>query len=150
MSNRRFSFEINRTTRAPAATLFRLATDAPRWSQWAKPLIMQSRWEQHGDPPPAGIGSVRRVGMWPMLMREKTVAYEQDRRQVYATIGPRLPATDYRAELVLTPNAAGGTDVSWSGSFTESRRGTGPLMFIFLRSVIWFLSARLVKAAEND
>jgi hypothetical protein len=29
-------------------------------------------------------------------------------------------------------------------------RGSGPLMFVFLRAVVWFLAARLVKAAEND
>jgi hypothetical protein len=149
MTNKKFSFEINRTTRAPAATLFRLETDGAGWSEWAKPLIVRSSWEQLGDPSPAGIGAVRRVGMWPLLIREKTVAYEQDRRHVYAQIGPRLPAKDYRAELLLTPNAAGGTDVRWTGSFTEGLRGTGPLMFIFLRGVVWFLAARLVKAAEN-
>jgi hypothetical protein len=38
----------------------------------------------------------------------------------------------------------------WTGSFTEGLRGTGPLMFISLRGVVWFLAARLVKAAEND
>lgn len=144
-----FSFEINRTTGALAADLFRLETDGAHWSQWAKPLIVQSSWEQQGDPVPAGLGAVRRVGLWPMLMREKTIAYEQDRRHVYAQIGPPLPARDYRAELLLTPNPAGGTDIRWRGSFTEGLRGTGPLMLVLLRGVVLFLTARLVKAAEH-
>ncbi|OBA70110.1 polyketide cyclase [Mycobacterium sp. 1554424.7] len=150
MTGKTFSFEINRTTRARAATLFRLETDGARWSDWAKPLIVQSSWERQGDPAPGGVGAVRRVGMWPMLMREKTVAYEPDRRHAYAQIGPRLPAKDYRAELLLTPNATGGTNLRWIGSFTEGVRGTGPLMLVFLRSVVWFLSRRLVAAAERD
>jgi len=150
MSGKNFSFEINTTTSAPAATLFRLETDGARWSEWAKPLVIQSSWGQQGDPPPAGVGAVRRVGMWPMLMREKTIVYEQDRRHVYAQIGPPLPAKDYRAEMLLTPNAAGGTDVCWTGSFTEGLPGTGPVMLIFLRSVVSFLARRLVKAAERD
>jgi hypothetical protein len=124
MSNKKFSFEINLTTRAPAATLFRLETDGARWSEWAKPLIVESSWEQLGDPSPAGIGAVRRVGMWPLLMREKTVAYEQDRRHVYAQIGPRLPAKDYRAELVLTPNAAGAP--TCAGPVRSPRDSEGP------------------------
>jgi hypothetical protein len=144
-----FSFEINRTTSASAAALFRLETDGARWSEWAKPLIVQSSCERQGDPAPGGIGAVRKVGMWPMLMREKTVAYEHDRRHAYAQIGPRLPAKDYRAELLLSPNATGGTDLRWIGSFTEGARGTGPLMLVFLRGVVWFLSRRLVKAAER-
>jgi hypothetical protein len=145
MTGKTFSFEINRTTRAQPATLFRIETDGARWSEWAKPLIVQSSWEQNGP----GIGAVRKVGSWPMLMREKTVAYEPDRRHVYAQIGPPLPAKDYQAEVLLTPNATGGTDLRWTGSFIEGRRGTGPVMFVFLRSVVWFLSRRLVKAAEG-
>ena len=141
MSGKNFSFEINTTTSAPAATLFRLETDGARWSEWAKPLVIQSSWGQQGDPPPAGVGAVRRVGMWPMLMREKAIVYEQDRRRVYAQIGPPLPAKDYRAEMLLTPNPAGGTD---------GLPGTGPVMLIFLRSVVSFLARRLVKAAERD
>jgi hypothetical protein len=150
MSAKKFSFEINRTTSAPAATLFRLETDGARWSQWAKPLIIQSSWEHQGDPPPSGVGAVRKVGMWPMLMREETIVYEQDRRHVYAQVGPPLPAKDYRAEMLLTPRPAGGTDVRWTGSFTEGLPGTGPVMLIFLRGVVRFLAGRLVKAAERD
>lgn len=150
MTAKTFSFEINRTTSAHAATLFRLETDGARWSQWAKPLIVASSWEQHGAPTAAGVGAVRRVGMWPLLMREKTVAYEPDRRHVYAQIGPPLPAKDYRAELLLTPNAAGGTDLRWTGSFTEGLPGTGPVMLLFLRGVVRFLARRLVSAAERN
>jgi hypothetical protein len=145
-----FTFEINRTTSAPAATLFRLETDGAHWSEWAKPLIVQSSWEQRGDPLPAGIGAVRKVGMWPMLMREKTIAYEQDRRHGYLQIGPPLPAKDYRAEMRLTPIPSGGTAIRWTGSFTEGLYGTGPVMLIFLRSVVGFLAWRLVKAAERQ
>jgi uncharacterized protein YndB with AHSA1/START domain len=150
MSHKMFHFEINRTTSAPAATLFRLETDGAHWSEWAKPLIVQSSWERHGDPSPAGVGAVRKVGMWPMLMREKTIAFEQDRRHVYRLIGPKLPARDYRAEMLLTPNPQGGTDIRWTGSFTEGLRGTSQIMRIFLRGVVGFLVNRLVKAAERE
>ncbi len=149
MTDKTFSFEINRTTSAQVATLFCLETDGARWSEWAKPLIVQSSWEQRGDPAPGGVGAIRKVGMWPMLMREKIIVYKQDRRHVYAQIGPPLPAMDYRAEVLLTPNAAGGTNLRWTSTFTEGLPGTGPVMLIFLRGVVWFLSRRLVKAAER-
>jgi hypothetical protein len=150
MSGRTFSFEINRTSSAPPATLFRLETDGARWSEWAKPVVVQSSWEQQGDPAPGGIGAVRKVGLWPVLMREKTVEYEQDRRHVYALMSPPTPAKDYHGEAVFTPNASGGTDLRWTGSFTEGVRGTGPIMLIFLRSVIGLVSLRLIKAAERE
>jgi hypothetical protein len=149
MSGRVFTFEINRTTSAPAATLFHLEINGARWSEWAKPLIVQSSWEQQGDPLPGGIGAVRKVGMWPILMREKTIAYEQDRRHGYLQIGPPLPAKDYHAEMLLTPTASG-TAIRWRGSFTEGPRGTGLVMLVLLRSVVGFLAARLAKAAEHQ
>ena len=150
MSGRTFSFEVNRTSRAPAATLFRLETDGARWADWARPLIVQSSWEQQGDPAPGGIGAVRKVGLWPVLMREKTVEYEQDRRHVYKLIAPSTPAKDYQAEALFTPNTSGGTDLRWRGSFTEGVPGTGPIMRAVLRGAIQLISARLIKAAERE
>lgn len=148
MSGREFSFEINRTSSAPAATLFRLATDGANWSKWAKPIIRHSSWEREATPP-GGIGAIRKVGMWPMYVREETVEYEQDRRHVYKLVGPPSPAKDYSGEVVLTPNASGGTDIRWSGSFTEGVRGTGPAMRAALGGAVGFFASQLVKAAES-
>jgi uncharacterized protein YndB with AHSA1/START domain len=150
MSGRTFSFEVNRTSSAPPATLFRLESDGARWSEWGKPLIAQSSWARAGDPDPGGVGAVRKVGLWPVFMREETVEYERDRRHVYKLIAPSTPAKDYRAEAVFTPNASGGTDLRWSGSFTEGLPGTGPIMLVFLRGAIQLLSLRLIKAAERE
>jgi len=38
MSGREFSFEVNRTSSAPAATLFRLVADGANWSGHAAAL----------------------------------------------------------------------------------------------------------------
>lgn len=150
MAGKTFTFEVNRTSSAPPATLFRLETDGGRWSDWAKPLIVQSNWERQGDPAPGGVGAVRRVGLWPLLMREKTVEYEQDRRHVYELIGPPSPAKNYRGEALFTPNAAGGTDLRWRGSFTEGVPGTGAVTRAVMRGAIQLISALLVKAAERE
>jgi uncharacterized protein YndB with AHSA1/START domain len=150
MSDKTFSFVVNRTSTAPAATLFRLETDGPQWALWGKPLIVQASWARQGEPAPGGIGAIRKVGMWPVLVQEETVEYEQDRRHVYELIAPPTPAKGYRAEFLLTPNANGGTDIRWAGSFTEGVRGTGPIMLAVMRSAIQFFASRLVKAAERE
>lgn len=150
MPGRTFSFEINGTSSAPASTLFRLETDGAHWFRWAKPVVFQSSWEQQGEPAPGGVGAVRKIGLWPFYVREKTLEYEQDRRHVYTLIGPPSPARDYTAEVLLTPNAAGGTDVRWTGSFTEGLRGTGPAMLVILRGALQLILRRLVTAAERD
>jgi Polyketide cyclase / dehydrase and lipid transport len=110
---------------------------------------VHSSWERQGDPAPGGIGAIRKVGLWPVLVREETVEYEQDRRHAYKLVGPASPAKDYSAEVVFTPNAAGGTDIRWTGSFTEGVRGTGPAMRAALGGAVAFFAGKLVKAAET-
>ncbi|GAA3585482.1 SRPBCC family protein [Amycolatopsis ultiminotia] len=147
MPGRRYSFEINRVSTAPPDTLFRLETDGSLWSSWARPLIPQSRWAERGDG--GGVGAIREVGLWPVLLREKTVEYEPGRRHVYTFAGP-APVDDYRAEVFFTANAAGGTDLRWTGAFTESVPGSGPVLLVLLRGAIRILSARLVNGAEKQ
>ncbi|HWD01007.1 MAG TPA: SRPBCC family protein [Amycolatopsis sp.] len=145
---RRFSFEVNRVSTAPPETLFRLETEGPLWSSWGRPLIVQARWARRGDDDPSGVGAVREVGLWPVLLREKTVEYELGRRHVYTFDGPG-PVRDYRAEVFFTPNATGGTDLRWTGSFAEPVPGSGSFALAALRTAIRLLSAQLVKAAER-
>jgi len=149
MTGKTFSFEINRTSSASPAKLFELETDGSRWSEWAKPLIPRSSWERQGDPAPGGVGAIRKLGLWPILLREETIEYEQDRRHVYKFAGPSEPVKDYRGEVTFTPNAAGGTDLRWRGSFVEGLPGTGPLTLAFLRTALKVISAQMVKAAER-
>ncbi|MBB4686871.1 SRPBCC family protein [Amycolatopsis jiangsuensis] len=146
MRGRRYSFEVNRVSTASPATLFRLETDGPQWSSWGRPFIVQARWAERGDD--GGVGAVRELGLWPVLIREKTLEYEPDRRHVYTLVGP-APLQDYRGEVLFTPNSGGGTDLRWTAAFTESVPGTGPLLRTALRGAIGLLSARLVKGAEK-
>lgn len=150
MAGRKFTFEINKTSTASPATIFRLATDGARWSEWAKPIVVQSSWVQQGEPAPAGVGAIRKLGMWPVFVQEQTVEYEQDRRHVYKLVAPSTPAKDYTGEVVLTPNAAGGTDIRWTGSFIEGVAGTGPVMRAALGGAVKLFAGRLVKAAERE
>lgn len=148
MSGKTFTFEVRRTSTAPPKTIFELETDGPSWGKWGKPLIVHASWEREGDPAPAGVGAVRKVGLWPVLMWEETIEYEPDRRHVYV-FAKGGPAKNYRAELTLTPTASGGTDLVWTGSFTEGPPGTGPAVRAVLRGAIVLLSKQLVAYAER-
>jgi uncharacterized protein YndB with AHSA1/START domain len=149
MPAKTYSYEINRTSSAPPSALFQLETDGPSWAKWGKPLIIQSGWERQGDPAPAGVGAIRKVGLWPLLMREETLEYEQDRRHVYTFAGPPAPVRDYRAEVTFTPNDSGGTELCWRGEFTEPFPRTGAAFLAVMRAAIGLLSGRLVRAAER-
>ena len=79
------------------------------------------------------------------LVQEETVEYEQDHRHVYKLVGPASPVKDYFGEVVFTPNAAGGTDLRWCGSFIEGVPGTGPVMRAVLGGAVRLFADRLVK-----
>ncbi|WP_410668229.1 SRPBCC family protein [Amycolatopsis sp. cmx-4-68] len=145
---RKFSFEVNRTSTAPPAALFALEAEGPRWAEWGKPLIVQARWKRQGADEPAGVGAVREVGLWPVLIREETIEYEPGRKHVYTFFGAN-PIKDYRAEVLFTPAADGGTHLRWTGTFTEPVRGSGPILAAGLRATIRLFSGKLVKAAET-
>jgi hypothetical protein len=149
VSGRRFSYEVNRSTSASAATLFRIAADDANYSKWAKPVIMQSSLVCEGDPAPWGIGAVRKVGAWPLFGLEETVRYEEGRCFAYKLNEP-APVMNYVGEVKLSPNAAGGTEISWSGSFVEKVHGTGPFVRAAYRGVVRFYARRLVKVAERE
>src|ERR1700739_4351039 len=113
-------------------------------------MVLQSSGARQGDPPPGGVGAVRKVGMWPLLVQEETVAYEQDRRHAYKLVGPPSRAKAYCGKVGLTPHPAGGTDIRWTGSFVEGVPGTGPVMRAALGGAVRFFAGRLVQAAERE
>ncbi|MBK1784986.1 SRPBCC family protein [Prauserella cavernicola] len=145
MVGRRFSFEVRRSSSAAPEKLFRLETDGELWSSWAGPLVPQSSQARV----PCGVGAVRRVGLWPVLLSEQTVVYEPDRRHVYVLTSAGLPVRDYRAEVLFTPTGSGGTELCWSASFTERLPGTGAVTAPALHAALRYLAARLVTAAER-
>ncbi|RBM23201.1 MxaD family protein [Prauserella sp. PE36] len=150
MVGKTFTFEVRRTSTAAPETLFALETDGERWSSWARPLVLQSSWARHGEHAPGGVGAVRRVGLWPVLLGEQTVVYEPHRRHVYTFADGSAPVRDYRAEVLFTPNDAGGTDLTWRGSFTERVPGTGLPLRTVLHAAVRFLATRLIAAAERE
>lgn len=148
MSSKTFSFEINRTSNADAATLFQLVSDGARWSDWAKPVVPSSEWVTEGDPAPGGVGAIRKLGLGPLGVKEQTTAYEQDRLHAYALLTPG-PVNNYRGEVRLTPRQEGGTDIRWTGRFEERIPGTGKFAKRALNGLISQLATKLVSAAER-
>ncbi|PPK65898.1 SRPBCC family protein [Actinokineospora auranticolor] len=145
---RTFAFEIAVSSSADAPELFAMVSDGRRWAEWARPVVTEAYLEREGDPAPGGMGAVRVVGRKPLLFREETVEYEQDRRHAYRLLSA-APFRDYRGEITLIPLDGGGTDLVWRCSFVERVPGTGPALRAGLRSFINDLTKRLLRAAEH-
>lgn len=148
-ASREFSFAVQAQSAARPAQVFAKVTDGPGWSQWAGPLIVTSEWERYGNPVPAGVGAIRRLGLRPVLVREQTVEYEQDRRHAYKLLSG-APVRDYHAEVVLDPRDDGGTRITWRGRFTEQIPRSGPVLRFMLHRLIASFAKRLARSAEKE
>lgn len=149
MSANSFSFAVERSSKAGAEKLFALVSDGSRWPEWAGKLVGSGSMIAKGDPTPAGIGAVRKLGVGPVGVKEKTTAYEQDRLHAYTLLTPG-PIKNYHAQVRLTPRADGGTDLTWAGSFDEAIPGTGKVVQRVMSKLIGTFATKLVRAAERE
>ena len=146
------SYQVSAQSSAPPERVWELLADADTWPQWAGPMVMRSRWEREGDPPPGGVGAVRRLGMPGASSREEIVAYEPPRHLGY--IWKTRIVGDYRADVrldsVSTGTGGAGTRIVWSGSFTPTKLGPAPVMLRFFTMTVGGFARRLAAYAEKE
>ncbi len=96
---------------------------------------------------PAGPGAVRKIGAWPIWIRELILTRDAG-GQTYTVISPAV-FTHYLGSVTVRPAAAGGVDVEWRIEFAARHRITAPLLNAVLQGTIAGLLTRLIKAAEQ-
>ena len=140
-----YAFFVEATSTASPDEVFALLADAPGWKDWAGPLIREAHWDREGQPPPGGVGAIRRLGSKPFYGREEIVQYDPPHRLSY-TILSGQPVRNYRADVDLTP-VEGGTHIRWAGRFEPKVPGTGSLMRWYLGRIVGGFTRRLAAYA---
>jgi len=134
---------------APPERVFALLADATSWTKWAGPMVGHAEWEREGDPPPGGIGAIRKVGRWPVYGREEIVASDPPSHHAY-TLVSRNPVRNYRADITLVPDGDGGTHLTWSATFEPLVPGTGRLLEVGYRRLIRGFARKVAAYAERS
>jgi uncharacterized protein YndB with AHSA1/START domain len=142
------SFSVTRVAHAQREMVWALVSDGAGWKNWAG--IVKSSLELEGDPPPDGVGAIRRLGPGPFGSREEVVEWEPPSHLGYVILSG-MPVRNYRADIRL--NEAGVTTViEWSATFDPKVPGTGTLLRAGLRAMISRFAKRAalhaVKAAR--
>jgi uncharacterized protein YndB with AHSA1/START domain len=147
----RASYDVTVHSAATPAQVFAALADAPSWKRWAGPMVLASWWEREGEPPPGGVGAIRRLGMRGASSREEIVAYEPPIHLAYVW-HTRL-VRDYRADVrlvaVLDESGGTGTRIEWSGSFTPTLLGRAAVMTRFFQTTVGGFARRLAVYAER-
>jgi uncharacterized protein YndB with AHSA1/START domain len=150
----RCAYEVTARSDAPPERVFALLADATSWPRWAGPLIARGSWEREGEPPPGGVGAIRRVGRAPLLPREEIVVHDPPHHHGY-TILSGQPVRNYRADVLLEPDTTAGgggspgTRITWRATFDPVVPGTGPLVSAVFRRIIGGFARRLAAYASR-
>jgi len=143
----RYSFRVIETASAPRWQVWALLSNGAGWKEWAG--VLRSSLEREGQPPPDGVGAIRRLGIPPLGSREEVVEWDPPSHLGYVILSG-MPVRNYRADIFLEDRVAGDgiskmTVIDWSATFDAKVRGTGPLVKAVLRTVI----ARFAKRAAR-
>ncbi|MGD0392933.1 MAG: SRPBCC family protein [Acidimicrobiales bacterium] len=128
----RWAVQAQARSTAPIEEVWPLVGEARRWKEWT--FLTRSDLVRTGDPPPDGIGAVRRFTKFGIGSREEVVAWEPPHHLAY-TIVKGFPVRHYRADVVLAPDGSG-TTVSWSATFDTMIPATGRLMAVVVARMI--------------
>ena len=148
MPRREYIVHATERSSADPDKLYELVSDAEKWTTWAGVLAPKSEWARKGSTEPAGVGAIRKVGMWPVWVREETTAAEPGRRHEYV-LRNRGPIKSYVGEVLLTKREGGGTDIEWTVRFTELVPGTGRALHVGVQQLVRVLAKKLARGAER-
>lgn len=127
---------------ADAHVLYELLRDRPSWPTWSS----LGRYE-HVSGTEGELDSVCVFVTNGIRSVERIVELVPDRRLSYALLSG-LPMRDYRANVDLTPTAAG-TDVQWQSSFEPKVRGTGWFFRAMMGALLPRMAAALARRADE-
>jgi hypothetical protein len=128
---------VTATTPALPEVVYALLVDRAAWPNWSSATSYESLDGTEGT-----VGAVARFRVGPVAIVERIVELTEHERFAYALLSG-LPVRNYRADVVLTADAAG-TRIDWSATF-DAAVGTGWLMRALLRRVLAAITSALVR-----
>ena len=141
----RWSVEARARSSAPPGQVWPLLGEAGRWKEWS--FLTGTGLERTGDPPPDGVGAVRRFTRFGIGSREEVVAWDPPHHLGYIML-TGFPVRNYRADVILAPDGSG-TAVTWSATFDEKIPATGHLMRVVLVRMVSGFASGLAAYADR-
>jgi uncharacterized protein YndB with AHSA1/START domain len=109
------SVHVTRTIPAPPEAVFDRLADHANYARFRP--IHGSELLREGEPPPNGLGALRRIKVRPLVFEEEITAYERPSRLDYLIVKLNVPFEHHGGSIRLSPEGDS-THVDWRSSFT--------------------------------
>ncbi|MDQ0811695.1 hypothetical protein QFZ63_003409 [Streptomyces sp. B3I7] len=141
------SYRVTSHSHATPGAVFSLLVRGGTWPSWSP--IETVAIEGGGDPDdPQKVGDTRVFRTGRATSREPIVELVADRRFVYENLGG--PFRSYRGVIELAEAPRGGTDLTWSGTFTPKVPLTGRFLRRYLTGYMQRMADGLARYAGRS
>jgi hypothetical protein len=131
---------------APRHLVWDVLADVRSWHEWGR--WQSTELEREGDPPPDGVGAIRRNVRRPLTIREQVELWEPPSRFGY-TLLSGVPVRDYHAVVTLTDAGDGATNIHWQSRFDGRWRVLDAPMRAFVRAALDEVARGVAEEAER-
>jgi hypothetical protein len=133
---------------APREVVWAVLADGRSWHEWGD--WQTTELERQGDPPPDGVGAIRRNVRRPLTVREQVELWEPPSRFGYKLLSG-LPLRDYHSVVTLTDAGANGdcTNVHWESRFDARPRVLDAPMRAFVGATLRDVAGKIAREAER-
>ena len=139
------TLDFSRTVAAPPETVFEVATDHRRMSEFTR--FRSVELEREGDPAPNGLGAIRILRLVGPPVREEVVAFDPPRLFSYRMLSG-APVRDHVGTIELTAVDAG-TRMSYVLETTPDVPVGGFAVIAVMRSIVENIAAGIASEAEK-
>jgi hypothetical protein len=133
---------------APRNVVWAVIADAGSWHEWGR--WQTTELEREGDPPPGGVGAIRRNVQRPLTIREQVEVWEPPARFGY-TLLSGLPMRDYHGLVTLSDAGAARdcTNIHWEARFDGRVRALDAPMRALVQATLNDVAGRVARQAER-
>jgi hypothetical protein len=108
------TIRVERMIAAPRERVFEVLTDHANYDRFRG--IRGSILLRKGEPPPNGLGALRRILIGPLKFEEEITLYEEPARFDYLIVQINVPF-DHQGASIRLKETDGGTHVEWTSTF---------------------------------
>jgi uncharacterized protein YndB with AHSA1/START domain len=137
---------VTRTIPAPAEAVFDLLADHAHYDRFRG--INGSELVREGEPPPNGVGAMRRIKVRPLSFDEEITAYERPSRLDYLIVKLNVPFEHHGGSIQVSPEG-GAARVDWRSSFTVPTPLVGGLQELVWQPVLTRGFRRVLEDVER-